>query len=950
MGVVKNLMVRIGADVRGVVSGMKTAYSSTRQATSQIRSVTAGMKQSVKDSFSGSRVSIREYWETMDRLKVSHQTEIQNTERLQDKLDQLQSTYDTLKSATAGVDLSTPLTAQIQRAEEDWRGFLNEAQRVKDALKKELSLGDNKYDAGKVASLRDDLEIMRNAASEAEMELKDLRAVAATIGTGNLSFASASGMEKLLNEIRSVQQELDVSKIKTGELGQKLQNMSVPQIIKSELKSIGAAAVSAARSGVSQLWQNVKKLPGDAVRGVASLGSRLLSIGKSAATSNTGLERMVRSIRNIGVVALGMRVFRGIFGELQGIISNYISQNEELTAVVTNMKNQLGQALEPAINAIIAAMQRLMPVIQSIASAVNAVFTSLFGKVKSTTAGIQSSTSAAKSAADDLNTYSFDQINKESDSSETSSSSQETSDLSETPAWMSSILSWIDQLKAAFQSGDWKGLGRILGDGINSVVDSIDAVDIGSKVGSFVNNLFTTLHSALSTVNFSEIGKKAGEFITSGFQKVNWNTVGETIGLVMTAIPSVVVGFIRNTDWGLVAQSLSQLISGALTNVGNWIRSVDWFRLGESIWTFVRNIDYGSIAKSLFSLLGSAIGAGVGTIWGFISEAVDSIKKYFTQKIQECGGNVAKGLLTGILEGLANIGTWIIDNIFTPFIEGFKDAFGIHSPSTVMEKQGTYLGEGLLNGFKKKWQDMLALLTSGLKTIQTRITEAWSKCSTITSQKWSDISQKFTAKVTEMRTSATEKFQSIRETISMAWADIQMNCTNAVSVITDGVVSGFNKMKVGVGNAFSTMWGNVRSWINSLIGGVEYMVNSIVKGVNRLIDGLNKIGSIGEAVGLDISISRIGSVTLPRLEYGGVITGPTKALIGEAGKEVVLPLQRHTDWMDTLVNKIQTSGNVSNSGTPLIIQILMGNRKVTEYVIKDINQITQTTGVCPIKV
>ena len=86
MGVVKNLMVRIGADVRGVVGGMKTAYSATRQATSQIKNATAGMKKSVKDSFSGSRMSIREYTETMSKLKASHNAAAQNTQRLQEKL------------------------------------------------------------------------------------------------------------------------------------------------------------------------------------------------------------------------------------------------------------------------------------------------------------------------------------------------------------------------------------------------------------------------------------------------------------------------------------------------------------------------------------------------------------------------------------------------------------------------------------------------------------------------------------------------------------------------------------------------------------------------------------------------------------------------------------------------------------------------------------------------
>ena len=98
---------------------------------------------------------------------------------------------------------------------------------------------------------------------------------------------------------------------------------------------------------------------------------------------------MVRSIRNIGIVSLGMRavggIFRGVFGELQGIVSNYISQNEQLNATISNLKAQLGQALAPAINAIVAAMQRLMPVIQTIAGVINSIFTALFGKVKTTT-------------------------------------------------------------------------------------------------------------------------------------------------------------------------------------------------------------------------------------------------------------------------------------------------------------------------------------------------------------------------------------------------------------------------------------------------------------------------------------------------------------------------------------------------------------------------------------
>ena len=74
-----------------------------------------------------------------------------------------------------------------------------------------------------------------------------------------------------------------------------------------------------------------------------------------------------------------------------------------------------------------------------------------------------------------------------------------------------------------------------------------------------------------------------------------------------------------------------------------------------------------------------------------IGDAFTSAKEYFEGKIEECGGNVVLGIFKGIIDAIKGIAAWIKDNIFTPFIDGFKNAFGIHSPSTVMRQQGIYI-------------------------------------------------------------------------------------------------------------------------------------------------------------------------------------------------------------------------------------------------------------------
>lgn len=892
MGVVKNLMVRIGADVRGVVGGMKTAYQSTRQATSQIKNATADMKRSVKDSFSGSRMSIREYKETVASVKASQNAAIQNTERLQEKLKQMKSVYDSLEAATAGLDLSTPLTAQIKEAEESWHGFLNEAQKVKDALKKEISAGGSKDNSEKIANLRQQLQSLREKAGEAELELRNLKAVAAAIGSENIGFASTSGLGKLKSDMERIQRELDVSQIKAGELGQRLKALSVPQMIKSELKSIGAAAKSAALEGVAQLGSRLKDLAGSAVKGIATLPLQLLNIGKSSSSGSTGLEKMVRSIRNICAVSLGLRVvddiFQGIFGELEGTISSFISQNEELNATISSMKTPLEQALAPAINAVIAVMQRLMPVIQTIASVINGICTTLFGKVKTTTSGIKSTSAAAKSAAStaisaakQLDMYSFDQINRESDNSQDSGTSDTGSefdpeslfDFGEAPPWLKKVQDWIEQMKAAFKAGDWEGLGRIFGEGINKAVDAINAVDIGTKVGTFVNNLFTTLNSALATIDFFNIGRKVGEFFTSGVQAINWNTVGETIGRALTALPSVLVGFIQNTNWGLIGQSLSNLLGSAMNTVGEWIRSVDWIRIGDSIWQFISGIDFGSIAQGFFNYLGSALRGGMENIAGFISGIVNDIKEFFAKRIEECGGNVAEGFLKGLFDGLCNLGEWIYENIVNPFFSALCSGFGIHSPSTIMHEHGvnviqgffngileafgnigewistnivtpflnsfselfggsdeggglkefgTNLITGLKNGISEAWETIDAYLETKIAGLQQKITAGWTKIKSATSSSWSAITSGVSNMMQSMQTAASQRMDSLRQNLASAWGNVKSDGaahlaelvqkvkTDFQSIRTEGAAI-FNQMR----NELQHIWSNITSALGS---------------------------------------------------------------------------------------------------------------------------------------
>ena len=90
------------------------------------------------------------------------------------------------------------------------------------------------------------------------------------------------------------------------------------------------------------------------------------------------------------------------------------------------------------------------------------------------------------------------------------------------------------------------------------------------------------------------------------------------------------------------------------------------------------------------------------------------MNSYFTEYAKQAGGDWGAGILNGIIDAVKDIGNWIKEHVFQPFLNGFKDAFGIHSPSTVMAEMGGYLIEGL----KKGITDMLPSLNEVIESLK----------------------------------------------------------------------------------------------------------------------------------------------------------------------------------------------------------------------------------------
>lgn len=154
----------------------------------------------------------------------------------------------------------------------------------------------------------------------------------------------------------------------------------------------------------------------------------------------------------------------------------------------------------------------------------------------------------------------------------------------------------------------------------------------------------------------------------------------------------------------------------------------------------------------------------------------------------------------------------------------------------------------------------------------------------------------------------------------------------------DKAFEGAKAVIEGFGNLFSDVF-------NGLADIFKTAINWVIGLINGFIGGLNQIKLPDFLGGFGVNIP-----TIPYLARGGVIESPTVAMIGEAGKEAVMPLENNTGWMNVLAGKLanlmpyqgaQPTQNVANGD--IIIQI--GDREFGRFAINEINKEQERAGM-----
>lgn len=152
--------------------------------------------------------------------------------------------------------------------------------------------------------------------------------------------------------------------------------------------------------------------------------------------------------------------------------------------------------------------------------------------------------------------------------------------------------------------------------------------------------------------------------------------------------------------------------------------------------------------------------------------------------------------------------------------------------------------------------------------------------------------------------------------------------------IWDKIKNKFSKLGTSIGDAISSA---VKSGINGVISLIERTINKAIGLINGAIKLINLLPGV--------NVGYVKKLSMPRLAKGGIVDSATIAMVGEQGKEAVVPLENNTEWMDKLADRL-----AARMASPTRVSLNVDGKELGWATINSINNITKQSGNLPLAV
>lgn len=465
------------------------------------------------------------------------------------------------------------------------------------------------------------------------------------------------------------------------------------------------------------------------------------------------------------------------------------------------------------------------------------------------------------------------------------------------------FLSWAEQ------AGGLAGAFELLSGKVSFIVSGIKDLGLALKALTFdklvsfgetiyLNALYAKDFVVNSGKLIAELGKTALEL---GKSALAWGVHAAQMGLAAAAeiAQSIAAGVAAAATWALngAIAVLTSPITLVIAAIAALIAiGVLLYQNWDTVVEFAKTAWQGLC--DFISGICQAIGEFFSGLWTKLQEIFEPIGQWFGEKFQQ--------------------GWDAIVNIFTPIGSWFGQRWAYVTSALAN------IGAWFTDMFQKTW---------------TGLTNIFSKLGSWFGERWNDVtsalssvSNWFGEMFTNAYNAVKDAFSSIGDFFSGVWDTVKSIFVNAGQMVGEAV-----------GGAF-------KSAVNAVLGTIENVVNGFIGMINGVLDVVRNLPGLGW-------IGSVSTVSLPRLARGGIVDSPTIAMIGEAGKEAVVPLE-NTGFIQTLGRVVSSAvvnamagvgpqGGFSGDGD-IVIQI--AGHEFGRVAIQEINKEHERAGQTLLKI
>lgn len=473
------------------------------------------------------------------------------------------------------------------------------------------------------------------------------------------------------------------------------------------------------------------------------------------------------------------------------------------------------------------------------------------------------------------------------------------------------ITTWqtINFLSWAEQAGGLAGAFSLLGSKVSLIVGGIKNLGLAIKALTFdklvsfgetiyLNTLYAKDFVVNSGKTIAQLGKTALEL---GKSALAWTAHAAKMGLATAAkfAHSVATGVATAATWAFNAALavLTSPITWIIAAIAALIAiGVLLYQNWDTVVEFAKTAWQGLC--DFISGICQAIGEFFSGLWTKLQEIFEPIGQWFGEKFQQAWDAIV--------------------NIFTPIGSWFGQRWADVTSALAN------IGAWFTDMFQKAW---------------TGLTNIFSKLGSWFGERWNDV------------TSALSKVASWFGDIFGKAFDAVKNAFSSIGDFFKGVWDTVKSIFVNAGQMVGeAVGGAFKSAVNAVLGTIENVVNGFIGMINGVLGVVRNLPGLGW-------VGSVSTVSLPRLARGGIVDSPTIAMIGEAGKEAVVPLE-NTGFIQTLGRVVSSAvvnamagvspqGGFSGDGD-IVIQI--AGHEFGRVAIQEINKEHERAGQTLLKI